>query len=123
MSGPITLDLPIPVSVNRTRRIDWRNHNKMLAWVKMADQFVTVAKAAKQVRFDRIAQYELHITLSAEHCKTDLDNAVKLVADYLHKREITEDDGPANMRKLTVEYGHAPAGARVVVTPIEGEKA
>jgi len=121
MTGPITLDLPPPVSVNRTRRIDWRRHNKSVEWVKLADQFVTVAKAAKKVRFDRIPQYELHITLSADHSKVDLDNAVKLVADYLHKRDITEDDGPANMRKLVVEYGHAPAGTRVVITPIKGE--
>lgn len=115
--SPIVLDLPPPVSVNKTRRIDWRSRNTVVEWVRQADKFLTIAKS-QGLKLDRISCYELHITLSNDHCKTDLDNAVKLLADYLHKREVTEDDAPNNMRKLTVEYGHAPAGSRVTITPI-----
>lgn len=113
----IVLDLPPPVSVNRTRRIDWRNKNAVVEWVRQADKFLMVAKS-QGLKLDRIPQYELHIMLSKDHCKIDLDNSAKLLTDYLHKRNVTEDDGPLNLRKLTVEYGHAPAGARVTIIPI-----
>lgn len=106
------------MSVNKTRRIDWRSRNTVVEWVRQADKFLTIAKS-KGLKLDRIPCYELHITLSDDHCKTDLDNAVKLLADYLHKREVTEDDAPKHMRKLVVEWGLAPAGARVTIIPLE----
>lgn len=114
----IVLDLPIPVSVNRSRRIDWNGHQKVKDWVRIADQFLMVAKAAKQVRFDRLPRYELHITLSEDHCKIDADNGLKLVIDYLRHRDITADDGPQQMRRLVVEWGFASAGIRVVIKPL-----
>jgi hypothetical protein len=117
----ITLDLPPPISVNDTRRVDWKGHRKAKEWMKEADKFLLVAKSRKEVRFDRIPRYELLITLSEDHCAVEVDNSLKTMIDYLRYRDIVEDDGKANIRKLTVEWGHAPAGARVVITPIEGE--
>jgi Holliday junction resolvase RusA-like endonuclease len=115
----IVLDLPPPVSVNKTRRIDWNGHQKVKDWSRLADQFLICAKAAKQVRFDRIPRYELHITLSEDHCKIDADNGLKLIIDYLRKREITADDGPNQLRKIVVEWGFAAAGAKVIIRPCE----
>jgi hypothetical protein len=65
-----------------------------------------------------VPRYELHITLSEEHVKIDADNGLKLIIDFLRQREITANDGKKQMRKLTVEWGHAPAGVRVVVKPL-----
>lgn len=114
----IVLELPSPVSVNRSRRIDWKGHKKVQDWVKVADQFLLVAKAAKQVRCERLARYELHITLSEDHVNVDADNALKIVIDYLRHRDITADDSKKNLRKLTVEWGFAAAGVIVVIKPL-----
>jgi hypothetical protein len=32
------------------------------------------------------------------------------------------NDSPKNLRKLTVEWGFAPAGMQITVTPLEGSK-
>lgn len=113
------LDLPTPISVNQMRRIDWNAQKQVKDWTRIADQFLIVAKSKRQVRFDRIPRYELHVTLCEDHCKVDADNALKLVVDYLRKREITADDGPSQLRKITVEWGPAQAGCKVIVRPCE----
>jgi hypothetical protein len=114
----IVLDLPPPVSVNKSRKIDWANHHKVKGWLRMADQFLLIAKSRHEVSFDRIPRYELLVTLSEDHCKVDADNGLKLAVDYLRMREITLNDSPKNLRKLTVQWGFAPAGMQITVTPL-----
>ena len=114
----IVLHLPPPVSVNKTRRIDWTGQQAVKNWKRLADQFVMVAKSRKEVRFDRLDRYELHITLSEDHCELDTDNGLKLIIDYLRNRDITAGDAKGQLRKLLVEWGYAPAGVRVVVKPL-----
>jgi len=115
----IVLDLPPPISVNLTRRFDFRTSAKVAAWYEMADRFILAAKARGDVVFHRIPKYELHIVLSEDHVRVDADNGLKLIIDYLHRREITADDGKKQLRKLTVEWGHAPAGVRLTVRPLQ----
>lgn len=119
MSDDIVLHLPAPVSVNKSRRVDWKGQQQVKDWVRLADQFLTVAKSRKEVRFDRLSRYELHVTLSETHCRTDADNGLKLLIDYLRSRDITADDGPQQLRKLVVEWGYAPAGVLLRVKPLE----
>lgn len=114
----IVLDLPRPISVNKLRRINWREHKRAKSWCDQADRFLMVAKANKQVSFDRIPRFELHILLSEDHVNVDADNGLKILIDYLRHRDIVENDSKAHMRKLTVEWGHAPAGVRVTITPM-----
>lgn len=114
----IVLDLPPPISVNKLRRINWQAQKRASAWREQADRFLMVAKSQKQVSFDRIPRYELHILLSEDHVFVDQDNALKLLIDYLRYREIVEDDSKKHLRKLTVEWGHAPAGVRVTIIPL-----
>ena len=42
-----------------------------------------------------------------------------VLVDYLCQRDITANDGKKQMRRLTVEWGHAPpAVARVLIKPM-----
>lgn len=114
----ITIDLPPPISVNHLRKIYWPADKKARDWREMADRFVLEAKSRKAVRFDRIPKFELHVVLSEDHTKIDLDNGLKLLIDYLHQREIVSNDARENMRRMVVEWGHAPAGCRVTIKPM-----
>lgn len=114
----IVLDLPPPISVNKLRKIYWPADKKAQEWRDMADRFVLAAKARKEVRFDRLERFELHVLMSEDHTKIDLDNGLKILIDYLHQREIVDNDAPKNLRRIVVEWGHAPAGCRITIKPL-----
>lgn len=118
-AAPIILNLPPPVSVNKSRKIDWANHQEVKDWLRLADQLLLIAKSRKEVRFNRVPRYDLLITLSEEHVKTDPDNGLKIAIDFLRMRDITLNDSPKNLRRLVVEWGYAPAGMQITVTPLE----
>lgn len=115
----IVLDLPVPPSVNRTRRIDWKAVRIFTAWKNVADAYVFCAKRRENdpVIFTRIPRFELLIVISEVHTKMDLDNGLKALIDYLKRIELIEDDSPKHLRKLTVTWGLAPHGCRVTVRP------
>ncbi len=113
------LDLPVPPSVNRTRKINWAHKRKVEAWINVCDAYLLTAKTRKDgpVRLTRIPRFELTITLSEDHTGIDLDAGLKALIDYLRRRDVVEDDSKKHMRKVTVEWGHAPFGCRVTVRP------
>jgi Holliday junction resolvase RusA-like endonuclease len=115
----IVLDLPAPLSVNKQRRIDWTAEVRNSAWKKIADAFVLMAKRrpGNPLKLNRIPRFEITITFDEAQTGIDLDNGVKGILDFLVLREVIEDDGQKHMRKLTVEWGYAPEGARVTVRP------
>jgi Holliday junction resolvase RusA-like endonuclease len=115
-AADVVLDLPPPMSVNRTRRINWSAQPKLRAWKEYADRYVLVAKS-KGMKFERIERFEITIILSEDHCELDADNALKNTIDYLRRIEVIANDAKKNMRKITVEWGKAPAGLRVIVRP------
>lgn len=98
----ITLDLPVPPSVNRTRRVDWRGARELSGWKARAD-----------------APFEVLVVLS-DRARLDGDNGLKALLDYLIRIEVIQDDGPKFMRRLVVEWGEAPEGVRVTVAPFDG---
>lgn len=110
----IVLDLPAPPSVNRTRKIDWAHAAKHKEWVRCADQTLLAARALKG-RPKIPGPYELLIILSEDHTRIDADNGLKAIIDYLRRIEVVVDDKQSLLRKLTVEWGDAPAGCRVHV--------
>jgi Holliday junction resolvase RusA-like endonuclease len=116
----IVLDLPAPPSVNRLRRIDWVNRRAAKRWQKVADKFVLAAKCRSRdpIKLNKIGRFELFIVLSEKHTRIDLDNAAKCLCDYLSQIEMIVDDGPAHMRRITIEWGVAPEGCRVTVRPM-----
>jgi len=118
--APIVLDLPPPLSVNKTRRYDWSSHKRAQAWTRAADALVLVAKCRVENPFRPllIKRFQLKVTLSEAHTKIDLDNSIKLVCDYLRRIDVIEDDSWKHMRRLVVEWGDAPEGCRVEVQPL-----
>ena len=114
------LDLPVPPSVNETRRLNKRALRTVEKWERHADFFVLAAKRrpVDRLRLERIPRFDLTITLSEDHCKMDLDNCCKVLIDYLRRIELIANDAPKNMRRLVVEWGEAPEGVRVEVTPL-----
>lgn len=112
---PLIVELPAPPSVNQSRKIDWRNVAKTREWVKHCD---AVILSGPRVTGKRIPRFELYVILSEHHSRNDLDNSLKLLIDYLVRIEVIADDGKRNMRRVIVEWGEAPLGAKIMVTPL-----
>lgn len=115
----IVLDLPAPPSVNKVRRVDWSSVRVVKAWQNVSNAYVLAAKGRTNspLKLTKVPRFELHIVMSEELSKIDLDNGLKALIDYLRKIELIEDDSPKHMRKLVVEWGRAPFGCRVTVRP------
>jgi Holliday junction resolvase RusA-like endonuclease len=107
----VVLDLPAPLSVNRTRRIDWRAKNRIDAWTKNADaHFLTQKRGLPPPIRGR---FEIIITLR-DGSQTDADNAVKGVIDVVRRFGLVADDSPKFMRRVTIEFGDVQ-GCRVTI--------
>jgi Holliday junction resolvase RusA-like endonuclease len=115
----IVLDLPVPPSVNRTRRVDWAAVRTMKAWSNVADAYVLAAKGRtiSPLKLIKIPRFELIVALDEHQTRIDLDNGLKALIDYLRRIELIEDDSPKHMRRIVVEWGRAPYGCRVTVRP------
>jgi Holliday junction resolvase RusA-like endonuclease len=105
----ITLEMPIPPSVNRTRRIDWRGHKQKEKWALHCDLFLT-AYGPKPLPCGERRQvsgpYQLEILLP-QACRLDIDNPIKAVIDYLVLREFTPDDSQLegySVRRAPIEH-------------------
>jgi hypothetical protein len=116
----IILDLPVPISVNKLRRIDWASHKAAGRWREQADRHLLIAKtrADNPVRCLSLERFEIEITLDDDIVNLDLDNSLKMLIDYIKHRSIIRDDSKKCMRKLTVIWGSAPEGCRVRVLPL-----
>lgn len=119
LPAEVVLDLPPPVSVNRSRKIDWEGHQRLKEWKRGADAYVFVAKCREvnPLRLEKIPRFHLHITLDDRLNQLDADNALKGLIDYLRRIGLIENDAKKNMRSLLVDWGVAPAGCRVTVRP------
>jgi Holliday junction resolvase RusA-like endonuclease len=119
-SSHIVLNLPVPPSVNRARKVNWgkNGHAKVTAWHQKADAYVMVQKTLRCRAGRPVDRFELHITFSEQHTRVDLDNPIKALIDYLRRIEAIVDDGPQHLRKLTVEWGEASEGCRVMIIPL-----
>lgn len=119
----IVLDLPVPPSVNKTRRYDMAATKIVRAWKDAAEPLVLVAKTSKAnpLRLSKIERFEIAIVISEDHTEMDLDNGIKTLVDYLKTIGVIRDDAKKNMRGLTVTWGdssEAPEGCRVYVRPL-----
>lgn len=116
---PVTLDLPPPLSVNRTRRMSWQSQGLRRQWKAVADAYVLAAKSRSEnpLVCRKIKRFEVFVILSEAHNRIDLDNGIKWTVDYLRSIDVIEDDSPKHMRRLVVEWGLAPFGCRVTVRP------
>jgi len=111
----VTLDLPIPFSVNMVRRIDWSAHKKRKKWIELADALIMASRQNRQNAI--IGPFEAHIMVS-DNTRTDLDNCVKVILDYCVRLKLVTDDSPDYLRKLVVEFGPVE-GSRIVLKPFK----
>ncbi len=114
MTGDCTLDVPVPPSVNRTRRVDWRGHRQMVEWRRQAGLGL-IELGQFRGRPQGIGRYELTITLDEAQCALDPDNTAKAAADFLKSINVITDDSPRYCRRIVIEWGVAPRGARLRV--------
>ena len=113
----ITLNVPSPLSVNKTRRIDWREHAKTKEWLRQADaQFLLQKQALAGQAIT--GPFELTLTLR-DGSRKDLDNCCKIAIDAVRRYRLVTDDDPAHMRRLVVEFGDVE-GCRVTIRSMEG---
>lgn len=111
------LDIPLPPSVNRTRKIDWKNWTKYKKWRETAG-FHLVSNGQYRKAPRRLQAYELRITLDWLNCKQDPDNPIKAAIDLLRSLEIITDDSPKFAKRITIEWGTAPDGCRLTLRPV-----
>jgi Holliday junction resolvase RusA-like endonuclease len=109
----VILDIPFPPSVNRFRRIDWKNHKALVEWRRRCDQFA-LAQHINPLRDGERGQYEVRITLK-DAGRIDPDNGIKALLDYLVRIEAVKDDSRFYLRRLVLEFGEAPEGVRVKI--------
>lgn len=110
----IYLDLPLPLSVNRARRIDWAAKKKRDDWIALADALVVSSGQHRQRPI--IGAFEARITI-ATGSRMDLDNGLKALLDYAVRLELVKDDSPKYLKRITVEFGDAPKGAKALLVP------
>ncbi len=112
------LDVPVPPSVNSTRRVNKAGLRELSHWKKRAGMMLIASGQYRRATKDT-ARFEVTIVLCETLCRLDLDNTVKHAIDYLRELRVVTNDGPKQMRKVTIEWGLAPAGCRIIVRPCE----
>lgn len=113
MPTDIVLDLPAPLSVNRTRRIDWRYKQLIDAWTRDADAHFLLQK--RKMAPVITGQFEIIITLK-DGSRIDADNTLKICVDAVRRFGLVPDDSPQFMRRVIIEFGEVE-GCRVTIRP------
>ncbi|WP_315731613.1 MULTISPECIES: RusA family crossover junction endodeoxyribonuclease [unclassified Bradyrhizobium] len=115
----IVLDLPPPVSVNRIWRARKAGKKRVrispeyAAWKIEADKLSIATGAFRGLKPIR-GKFEAQLIIRRRN--GDLDNFSKGVLDWLQSRAVIVND--KFCERLVVEWGEAPAGARVIVKPL-----
>lgn len=107
------LYLPPPPSVNATRKVNWRNARKYKRWIESADMQV-IARGLRNIP-KMPGKFEAHLVIDEHLSHLDLDNAAKAVIDYARRIELIINDDKKHMRRVTIEWGHAPSGCRLTL--------
>ena len=112
------LDLYVAPSVNETRRINRAAMRKVADWKKRCGMLL-IASGQYRKAIKEVSRFEIEIILNEKLCRLDGDNLIKETVDYLRDLKLIVNDSPKHMRKLTVSWGEAPSGMRVIVRPCE----
>lgn len=112
--APIVLDLPVPQSVNKTRRVHWASMAAKTAWLHTSDMLVM---AIRPKPLSIIGPWEMVITMSDKLWLIDPDNGIKDIIDFCRRIDLIENDSPKFARRIVLEWGEAPEGCRVTIRP------
>lgn len=113
----ISFDLPPPVSVNRTRRIDWTANKLLNRWKRRADMLIMANGGVRKLG-KMPGKFEVKICLDEHHVGIDADNAAKSLIDYCRRLELIVDDSPKYMRRVIIEWGYVPHGCRITLREV-----
>lgn len=119
----ITLALPMPPSVNRIWRPVYANgkakfvkRDRYLTWRQAAHGYYLEQGGHRQPKIT--GHFHAHIVLDAsKRGVSDADNRAKPVLDALQTFGAITNDKHCD--RLTVEWGTAPAGCIVTLSPVE----
>lgn len=111
------IDVTVPPSVNRTRKVHWKGQKKIQAWKKNADMTLIASGQFRKAQ-KGIGRYELTIILNEDLCRADPDNVLKVPIDYLRALGILTNDSPRYARRTVIEWGDAPLGMRLIIKPL-----
>ncbi|BCM87837.1 RusA family crossover junction endodeoxyribonuclease [Methylobacterium indicum] len=122
----IELELPLPVSTNRIWRSRRIGKKVMVYPAPSYQKWKLRADAALQDQLDAIGAilpepiygpFNVVLTIDwHKRFKSDLDNRTKSVMDWAKRAGLIEDDRFQN--KVVIQWGHAPMGARLRLTPV-----
>ncbi len=116
----IVLDVPVPPSVNRTRRVNWAAMGDVNRWYAQADAALLASGQYRvAMRNAPTGAFTLQIFLDEKQTRIDLDNSVKAGIDYLRRIELIRGDDKRYLRGFEVTWGYAPAGCRLVLRVAE----
>lgn len=120
----LVLDLPVPPSVNRTRKVNWPGMQLVKQWKAKADMLLIASGQYRAFKpFAIKGPYEITIILDRKLCKADPDNIPKHAIDYIRRRGLIENDSPKYAERTLIIWGEAPEGCRVILRPAEVREA
>lgn len=113
-----TINLPVPPSANALWRYNRQNGKPYLtdrykSWKRVADNYYLTQKRDLEPITGR---YRLTLTIDMKHKgRSDLDNRVKALSDYLQRVGLIENDKLCD--GITLRWGKTELGCKVVLTP------
>lgn len=121
----IQLELPTPLSVNalyknipKKKGVKRRGRaitEEYSAWKDLAGHLLNTQHPPELKGPVRLTY---QFTTSS---RADLGNLEKCVTDLLVKHRVIEDDKPAIVKSITLEWSESVAGCRVTIKPYQGE--
>lgn len=110
--APIVLDLPVPPSVNKVRKVDWAAARQHRSWIAAADALVM---SRGRLPPAIIGPWKMVVTMSDALWLIDPDNGLKCLIDFCRRIDLIENDSPRFAREITLRWGEAPEGVRVTI--------
>lgn len=111
------LNLPAPPSVNVTRKLHGPGKRIQDKWIRQADLRIFAEGGLKRMQ-KMPGAFEATLILDEHTCNLDLDNAAKVVIDYARRLGLIINDDKKHMRKVTIEWGHAAYGCRLMLRSV-----
>jgi len=102
-AASLTLDLPIPPSVNRTKRVDWLGNKKRRQFYLHADLHIT-AYGPRPVPVRMITGPCVLIFEIPQASRVDLSNHCKVLEDYLVSRQFIAGDDKRYVREIHMKW-------------------
>lgn len=117
MADSIVIDCPMPPSVNALWRYSRQRKAPIIStryatWKRVWDSIIMATVPRPKL----LGHFAATITLSDKQRRGDADNRAKAVLDALQRCDIIENDSLAD--SITVRWGFAPEGCRVMLIPI-----